>query len=164
MWTYPRSGLTRWRGRGIELTDGPNKGRILIPGHHFDVKSQEPDNNTHCHVLMSDNGGKNWTFGGRTRGFSFEGNLVELDKGRFAFHTPTSRTHSDTMPAINRSPLAAVAGRGSPKTPERLKALSFIGSRPNVSGKSGYSGAALSIATVSGASASIIEVSTSSAW
>ncbi len=89
-WTYPRSGLTRWHGRGLELTEGKQKGRLFFPGYHFSIKSTEPDKDTKSHVIYSDNEGQNWSFGGSTRGFSYEGNIVELGGGKIAFHSQTN--------------------------------------------------------------------------
>ena len=59
------------------------------------------------------------------------------------------------MRAMIFSPVAAVAGRGSPNTPELLKLRSCIGLRPNSGGNTGYSATALSIRTASGASARV---------
>src|SRR3569623_1031106 len=78
-------------------------------------------------------------------------------------HCSMSETDSPTIREMIFSPVTAVADLGSPNTPELLNSRSSNGRVTKSDGNTGYSATARSIRTASGASASIIDVSTSSA-
>lgn len=57
-WTWYATGP----GAGIQLQRGTNKGRLVIPCDHIEAGTGR----YYSHVIYSDDGGQNWTLGGRT--------------------------------------------------------------------------------------------------
>ncbi|MEN6577805.1 MAG: sialidase family protein [Phycisphaerales bacterium] len=90
-WAKPREITTdvkrpEWRwyatgpGVGIQLTQGPWKGRLLIPCDHTLVLPDDPDG--YCsHVIFSDDHGQTWRLGGAIRPAVNECQVVELSDG-----------------------------------------------------------------------------------
>lgn len=87
-WSQPRE-ITdstkhpEWRwyatgpGVGIQLTQGPWKGRLVIPCDHSVVLPEDPTG-YHSHVIFSDDHGKTWKLGGDIRPAVNECQAVEL--------------------------------------------------------------------------------------
>ncbi|MEX2214476.1 MAG: sialidase family protein [Phycisphaeraceae bacterium] len=89
-WTQPKEmpGLRKdyWRwyatgpDKGIQLTQGPHKGRLVIPCNHSDHR----DAKLHpfrSHVIYSDDHGKTWQIGGVLDPATNESTIVELEGG-----------------------------------------------------------------------------------
>lgn len=90
-WATPREITTQtkrseWRwyatgpGSGIQLTQGPWKGRLLIPCDHSLVSADDPDG-YNSHVIYSDDHGRTWRLGGVIRPAVNECQVVELADG-----------------------------------------------------------------------------------
>lgn len=67
-------------GIGIQLTQGPWKGRLLIPCDHSLVSADDPDG-YNSHVIYSDDHGRTWRLGGVIRPAVNECQVVELADG-----------------------------------------------------------------------------------
>jgi sialidase-1 len=67
-------------GIGIQLTQGPWKGRLVIPCDHSLVSAEDPDG-YNSHVIYSDDHGRTWQLGGVIRPAVNECQLVELADG-----------------------------------------------------------------------------------
>jgi sialidase-1 len=67
-------------GVGIQLTQGPAKGRLLIPCDHSLVLPDDPDG-YNSHVIYSDDHGQTWQLGGVIRPAVNECQVVELTDG-----------------------------------------------------------------------------------
>lgn len=91
-WSVPREITAdvkkpHWRwyatgpGNGIQLTSGPNKGRLLIPANHSD-HSDPAKHPYRSHVIYSDDHGATWKLGGIEEEKTNESTLVELCDGR----------------------------------------------------------------------------------
>jgi sialidase-1 len=50
-------------GHGLQLTDGPHKGRIFIPAFHSEVRPRPDERDTRAHSFFSDDHGQTWTLG-----------------------------------------------------------------------------------------------------
>jgi sialidase-1 len=73
-WTWYATGP----GSGIQIENGPHKGRLVIPCDHIEAKTK----NYYSHVIYSDDHGKRWVLGGRTPQHQVnECEVVELTKG-----------------------------------------------------------------------------------
>ena len=48
-------------GHGLQLREGPNAGRLLIPSYHFQLKGRK---GPHSHMIYSDDHGETWQLGG----------------------------------------------------------------------------------------------------
>jgi sialidase-1 len=74
-WTWYATGP----GSGIQIENGPHKGRIVIPCDHIDAETKH----YYSHVIYSDDHGKTWKLGGTTpRHQVNECEVVELSGGR----------------------------------------------------------------------------------
>lgn len=67
-------------GIGIQLTQGPWKGRLVIPCDHSLVLADDPDG-YNSHVIYSDDHGRTWQLGGAIRPAVNECQVVELADG-----------------------------------------------------------------------------------
>lgn len=68
-------------GRGIQLTKGTHKGRLVVPCNHSD--HSDPDQHPYrSHVILSDDHGATWKLGGVVGEKTNESALVELADGR----------------------------------------------------------------------------------
>ena len=66
---------------GIQISQGPHKGRLVIPANHS-VASVKSDATTYrSHVLFSDDGGQHWQLGGTHGPYTNESTVVELSDG-----------------------------------------------------------------------------------
>lgn len=74
-WTWYATGP----GGGIQIENGPHKGRLVIPCDHIEAQTKH----YYSHVIYSDDHGKNWQLGGRTPAHQVnECGVVELTGGR----------------------------------------------------------------------------------
>ena len=74
-WTWYATGP----GSGIQLQQGPHKGRLVIPCDHIEAKT----NHYYSHVIYSNDHGNTWRLGGRTPNHQVnECEVVELADGR----------------------------------------------------------------------------------
>jgi sialidase-1 len=75
-------------GIGIQIAQGPHKGRLVIPCDH----SAKGTPGTRSHVLISDDGGASWQLGGIEReGAGNECQVAELSDGRLMLNMRNSR-------------------------------------------------------------------------
>ena len=72
-WTWYATGP----GVGIQMENGPHKGRLVIPCDHFD-DSQQPAGGSH--IIYSDDHGKTWKIGGVVRPNMNECQIAELSQ------------------------------------------------------------------------------------
>ena len=74
-WTWYATGP----GAGIQIEQGPNTGRLLIPCDHIEAVTEH----YYSHVIYSDDNGKNWRLGGSSpKDQVNECQVVELPEGR----------------------------------------------------------------------------------
>lgn len=74
-WTWYATGP----GSGIQIENGPHKGRLVIPCDHIEAETRH----YFSHVITSDDHGKSWKLGGSTPGHQVnECEVVELAGGR----------------------------------------------------------------------------------
>ena len=73
-WTWYATGP----GGGIQIQQGPHKGRLVIPCDHIEAET----NKYYSHVIYSDDHGTTWLLGGRTPDQVNECEVVELADGR----------------------------------------------------------------------------------
>ena len=74
-WTWYATGP----GSGIQIQNGPHKGRLIIPCDHIEAET----NHYYSHVIYSDDHGNTWRLGGRTPQDQVnECEVVELADGR----------------------------------------------------------------------------------
>lgn len=67
---------------GVQLTQGPHKGRLVVPARHRDhLKGTSGATSTFSHVFFSDDRGATWKLGPRVAQHGNEGRLVELADG-----------------------------------------------------------------------------------
>jgi len=77
-WTWYATGP----GGGIQIEQGPHKGRIVVPCNHIEAPTGH-DYRNYSHVFYSDDHGKTWVLGGRTPEAGVnECQLVELPGGK----------------------------------------------------------------------------------
>ena len=74
-WTWYATGP----GVGIQIRQGPHKGRLVIPCDHNERVSGKPAQ--HSHVFYSADHGKTWKLGGTVAPFTDECQAVELNDG-----------------------------------------------------------------------------------
>jgi len=67
-------------GIGIQLEQGPRKGRLVVPCDHSLVSSDDPSG-YNSHVIYSDDHGQTWQLGGTISPAVNECQVVELDDG-----------------------------------------------------------------------------------
>ena len=74
-WTWYATGP----GSGIQIENGPHKGRLVIPCDHIEAETKR----YYSHIIFSDDHGKTWQLGGRTPQHQVnECEVVELTSGR----------------------------------------------------------------------------------
>lgn len=67
---------------GIQLTRGPQKGRLVIPANHSDRINEKRDASAnHSHIIYSDDHGETWKLGGIQEPLTNESTVVELADG-----------------------------------------------------------------------------------
>ncbi len=67
-------------GNGIQLTQGPHQGRLIIPANH-NAPTDSGDVVTHSHIIYSDDHGRTWHIGGVEDKLTNESTVVELSDG-----------------------------------------------------------------------------------
>ncbi len=74
-WTWYATGP----GRGVQITKGKYKGRMVIPANHITGDTKQ----NYSHAIYSDDAGSTWTLGGITPQDSVnESTMAEISKGR----------------------------------------------------------------------------------
>jgi len=74
-WTWYATGPCQ----GIQISNGPHKGRLVIPCNHVEAATSE----YHSHIIYSDDHGKNWQLGGSTSGETVnECTVAEISNGK----------------------------------------------------------------------------------
>ncbi len=88
-WTWYATGP----GHGIQIEQGPHKGRLVIPCDHEDFETRK----SYSHIIYSDDGGKNWKLGGRTpEPGGNECEVVELAGGKLMLNMRTTDSSKKT--------------------------------------------------------------------
>ncbi|MFC0772064.1 sialidase family protein [Terrimonas alba] len=95
-WTWYATGP----GRGIQLSKGKHKGRLVIPSNHIVTKTKE----NYSHVIYSDNGGNAWKLGGviRQEGVN-ESTVAELSNGRLLLNMRNAGKSRHRQIAISKN-------------------------------------------------------------
>ncbi|MBS1601597.1 MAG: sodium/solute symporter [Bacteroidetes bacterium] len=73
-WTWYATGP----GRGLQLSKGRHKGRLVIPCNHEEAATR----NNASHVIYSDDHGETWVLGGSAQDSTNEATVAELSNGR----------------------------------------------------------------------------------
>lgn len=68
-------------GNGIQLTRGPQRGRLVIPANHSERVAGSTNAATRSHVFYSDDHGKTWQLGGVEEEKTNESTIAELSDG-----------------------------------------------------------------------------------
>ena len=69
-------------GIGIQLDQGPHKGRLLIPSDHGEGSGEEGDERVqYSHVFYSDDHGETWQLGGTVAPHTDECQVIQTDDG-----------------------------------------------------------------------------------
>jgi hypothetical protein len=94
-WTWYATGP----GSGIQIEQGPNKGRLVIPCDHIEAATKH----YYSHVIYSDDHGKNWKLGGRTPQHQVnECEVVELAGGKLMLNMRNyDRTKKSRQTAVS---------------------------------------------------------------
>lgn len=74
--------------KGLKLSKGPRKGRLIAPCNHSDLTSFDPHHPYKCyesHILYSDDGGNTWMRGPSMQPFSNESTIAELSDGSLLY-------------------------------------------------------------------------------
>jgi hypothetical protein len=93
-WNWYASGP----GSGIQIENGPHKGRLIIPCDHIEKESKK----YFSHVIYSDDHGKSWKLGGTTpKDQVNECELVELADGRLLLNMRNYGGHNQRQVAFS---------------------------------------------------------------
>ena len=90
---YPGKGTTSYIGKGIQLEKGPHAGRLIMPGRCYGKKFERVGPDAHNTVVISDDHGATWRWGGRSQGYCGEACIVELSDGSVYM---SNRNHDPT--------------------------------------------------------------------
>jgi sialidase-1 len=94
-WTWYATGP----GRGIQLSKGKYKGRLVIPSNHVVAETKK----NYSHVIYSDDLGANWKLGGTTREDSVnESTVAELSNGRLMLNMRNASKKRHRQVAISK--------------------------------------------------------------
>lgn len=87
-------------GNGIQLQQGPHKGRLLVPGYHHHCPPAKPT--PYSHVLYSDAHGKpgSWKYSASFQPDGAEGSLAETGPGELLYVARIQGPTNCTSPAI----------------------------------------------------------------
>jgi sialidase-1 len=86
-------------GRGIQISKGKRKGRLVISANHVMKNTRR----NYSHVIFSDDGGNNWKLGGITREDSVnESTIAELSDGRLMLNMRNASKKRARQTAISR--------------------------------------------------------------
>jgi sialidase-1 len=94
-WTWYATGP----GSGIQIEQGPHKGRLVIPCDHIEASTKH----YYSHVIYSDDHGKSWKLGGRTPQHQVnECEVVELADGKLMLNMRNyDRTKKSRQTAVS---------------------------------------------------------------
>lgn len=87
-------------GRGIQLSKGKHKGRLVIPANHIEAETKK----NYSHVIYSDDAGKTWKLGGiiRQEGVN-ESTVAELSNGRLLLNMRNAGKSRHRQVAISKN-------------------------------------------------------------
>jgi sialidase-1 len=95
-WTWYATGP----GRGIQLSKGKHKGRLVIPSNHVVAETKK----NYSHVIYSDDLGVNWKLGGITQQDSVnESTVAELSNGRLMLNMRNASKKRNRQIAISKN-------------------------------------------------------------
>lgn len=95
-WTWYATGP----GRGIQLSMGKHKGRLVIPSNHIVAGIKK----NYSHVIYSDDAGKTWNLGGITPQDSVnESTVAELSNGRLMLNMRNAGKSRNRQIAISKN-------------------------------------------------------------
>lgn len=95
-WTWYATGP----GRGIQLSKGKHKGRLVIPSNHIVAGTGK----NYSHVIYSDDGGSKWKLGGITPQDSVnESTVAELSNGRLMLNMRNASKSRHRQIAISKN-------------------------------------------------------------
>jgi SSS family transporter len=94
-WTWYATGP----GRGIQLSKGRKKGRLLIPCNHEEAATR----NNASHVIWSDDHGKTWVLGGIAQDSTNESTLAELSNGHLLLNMRNTGRQRHRQIAFSRN-------------------------------------------------------------
>lgn len=107
-WTWYATGP----GRGIQLSHGRKKGRLVIPCNHVEADTRQ----SVSHVIWSDDHGKTWTLGGHAQDSTNESTIAELSNGRLMLNMRNTGKTRHRQIAISKN-----AGKKfSPSAPDSV--------------------------------------------
>ena len=99
-------------GRGIQISQGRKKGRLVIPCNHVEAGTRQ----SVSHVIWSDDHGKTWKLGGLAQDSTNESTIAELSNGRLMLNMRNTGKSRYRQIAISRN-----AGRKLlPKAPDSV--------------------------------------------
>ncbi len=90
LWLHPSGGLIWTIGHGIQFSQGPYRGRLVIPSRHFGAGCARFDEDGRNMVHFSDDHGETWHLGGTAQPYTGECCLAELSDGSLYLN---SRNH-----------------------------------------------------------------------
>ena len=94
-WTWYATGP----GKGIQLSKGKHKGRLVIPSNHVVAQTKK----NYSHVIYSDDLGSNWKLGGITAEDSVnESTVAELSNGRLLLNMRNASKKRHRQVAISK--------------------------------------------------------------
>ena len=95
-WTWYATGP----GRGIQLSKGKHKGRLVIPSNHVVAQTKK----NYSHVIYSDDRGSTWNLGGITQQDSVnESTIAELSNGRLMLNMRNASKKRNRQIAISKN-------------------------------------------------------------
>lgn len=95
-WTWYATGP----GRGIQLSKGKHKGRVVIPSNHIVAGTKQ----NYSHIIYSDDRGMTWKLGGITPQDSVnESTVAELSNGRLMLNMRNASKSRHRQIAISRN-------------------------------------------------------------
>lgn len=95
-WTWYATGP----GRGVQLSKGKYKGRLVIPANHVVAETKK----NYSHVIWSDDRGSTWNLGGITRQDSVnESTVAELSNGRLMLNMRNASKKRIRQTAISKN-------------------------------------------------------------
>jgi len=95
-WTWYATGP----GRGIQLSRGKHKGRLVIPCNHMEAVTKK----NYSHVIWSDDHGKHWTLGGTTpQDKTNEATIAELSGGQLMLNMRNTAKTGSRLVAISKN-------------------------------------------------------------
>lgn len=104
---------------GIQLKNGPHKGRLVIPANHSIIDEKIQKNERYrSHIVFSDDHGKTWQLGGINEPLTNESTVLELENGSVmqnmrSYHGQNSRAVSISRDGGKNFPASGI-GTGTP--------------------------------------------------